>query len=223
MENLFEFFNKNIGDMALSIVAAIYASVSYFFLTRVYKKKEKNKDVKTTKEKEQFFKALYKGLVSSTIVNYEDLKYIYLGVREVSHVDEDTLKKWLYSFIVSIIDQEKMILNIDSEEAKTLDNLGKDKINEFKNIIKEYIKTLEEKSPFSDLPESEKSILNDMLSSLKHNDNDILKKKVNEISILLKSKNEIIEKTVKYNRWSIPLAVVGVILTIFFGVMTFIK
>ncbi|MGR6008448.1 hypothetical protein ACT7CZ_06825 [Bacillus cereus] len=70
---------------------------------------------------------------------------------------------------------------------------------------------------FSEIPQSERGMMNDIFSFLGKNDSEAIRRKLVELSNAIQLRKEELDKIEKLNKWSIPLAVVGLALTIMFG------
>ena len=84
------------------------------------------------------------------------------------------------------------------------------------NLINEELKG----EPFNQLKPEQKRILLNLQNSLKTQDikNGIYN--LNELNDVLRIQNENIEKLEIQNAWSIPLAIIGVVLTLIFGIIS---
>lgn len=162
---------------------------------------------------EKFFKALSAGLENNAISSYEDITNIYEGITRTSIDNSDFkygLKRWLKEYLVALISK--------SLESKPDDT----KINDWKDKITDFIRKNEEVSPYDDIPPAEKNLLIDILAYDDKGDKDAVRRKVDELSVLIKSKNEVLTKIQNTNKYSTILAIVGLILTIFFGILSII-
>jgi hypothetical protein len=95
--------------------------------------------------------------------------------------------------------------------------------NENYNFLKAIIKEETEEKPFSNTPEEERRLLRNINNSIKNNDLKSIKDDLQELNTVISAKNRIYQRTDKINNWSLPCAVIGIILTIIFGVMSFRK
>lgn len=88
-------------------------------------------------------------------------------------------------------------------------------------IMSELVEIVAKKHPFSNLNNNQEWLLetiNGLLENKGESDNYVFKQLATEINSL----NNSIEKGEKQNRISVILSTIGVILTIFFGIMTFV-
>lgn len=86
--------------------------------------------------------------------------------------------------------------------------------NKIKTIL------LEEKKdrPFMDVPEEEKPLMININSCLESGDTETAKFNLKELSSVVIAKHRINKRNEKVNRWSVPLAIIGLALTIIFGI-----
>jgi hypothetical protein len=185
---------------------AVFTSF-YYFLFKIRRKKLYNR-------KEKFFSTLEEGLKSEAINTIDDVINIYKGVSRLDSEDLDYrygLSKQLREFLVNIISNE-----VDN-------SLSNEQIIRWKQMISEIIKKNEEISPYADLPNAERNILSDILIFLEKNDSESIKRKTLELSGLIQARNDDFNRVKNINKWTIPLSIIGFILTILLGVLAFIK
>ena len=95
-------------------------------------------------------------------------------------------------------------------------------VKKTKQQISDFISLNEKNSPFSDLPDTERNILNDLSSFSSNGDNSSVERKIIELSSVIQTRYEEQKKLELQNKWSIPLAIVGLILTIIFGILSYL-
>ncbi len=189
-------------QFAISIFAVTYFITSIFILGRLRERKKQKRD--------KFFNTLLDGLKLDLVKSSDDLVNIYKGVTNLSGENLSYrygLNTWLRQFLVEIIN-EQSVLELSTED-----------IHKFKSKICEFIKNNDEISPFSDLPETERSILNDIGAFLANNDSDSIKRKIKELGSIIQTRYEEHKKLERNNKWSIPLAVIGLILSLVLGII----
>ena len=154
------------------------------------------------------------GLKIGAINTIDDIENVYKGIGVLSTEDLSyryRLSRWLREFMVALISKE-----IDkSIEDKTL--------IEWKEKISSFIQKIEEVSPCSDLPDIERSILTDISTYLKNNDKDAVERKLSELASIIQARNDDLNKIRSTNKWAVPLAVVGMILTVVFGLLSILQ
>ncbi|MCU5695514.1 hypothetical protein OCB06_19145 [Bacillus cereus] len=165
-----------------------------------------------SKEVDKFSNVLLQGLKLGTINNLDDVYNIYKGINDYELVNEN----YRYSLNKSL---RKFLVKIQTEE---FEDIEEEDIKKWKSKVDEFIKKNEELSPFSELPQAERNIMNDILAYLDKNDNESIRRKIMELSNSIQIRKEQIDKIDKQNKWSVPLAVIGLVLTIFFGIASLI-
>jgi len=220
MGDLFNFIdnNKLIQVIATTIITGIYAYfVVHKFVVQknVFKKKENEVSKKVIKKKEKFFESLFQGLKSNIINSISDIENIYQGITNLSSESSNydySMLQWLKEFLVKV-----MLKDFDED-------LSNDTYNELKDKTTIFIKEYEESSPFSNLPEREKNLFNDLLLYLNSDkiNNEHVKTKLKELNSIFQTKVNTLDKLERINKWSVPLSIIGLILTILFGIVSII-
>ena len=183
---------------------------TYIFALSFLLKKVK---AKRLERKNKFIDTFIKGISENTIENSNDLLNVYSGITNLSPEDlnnKQGLNKWLREILAKLVSRE---VGQDMDSAQ---------INKIKQKISEFIATNESISPFADLPDTERNIINDLSSYNKLGDRKSIDRKINELSSVIITRYEQQKKIESLNRWSIPLAVIGAVLTIFFGIMSLV-
>lgn len=190
----------------ITVFTVMYSySVTYLLRRRREKKKE---------EKRSFHKTLVAGLKSGAVSSIDDIINVYKGVTGI-HVDDVSyrygLSRQLRKFLVDLVSGD---LDPDLDDQA---------IVQWKEKITEFIKTNEEISPYADLPSAERSVLSDVAAFLEKNDKDSAKRKLAELGGMIQARHDDIQKIQNVNKYSVPLSVIGMILTITFGLLAIFK
>jgi hypothetical protein len=191
-------------QLLIALAFGLYLVGFYFLLSTKYKRIQKRK--------EDFYNKLNEGLKIGTITSMEDIFNIYKGINDYNLPNDryrNNINTLLRAFIVKLHD--------NSDQKHKDEDLLK-----WKNTISDYIKQNEEASPFADLPDAERNIMNDILMYLE-NDNKVgIKSKTKELAAYIQSKSERITDLEKKYKSSNITAVVGIILTIIFGIASIV-
>jgi len=183
-----------------------YISLYYFIIRRKRKRR--------IERKQKFFKALIEGLKTGSITTIDDVVNIYKGVAGLSSEDLDYrygLSKQLREFLVEIV-------------SKRVDNsLDNEQIVYWKQKISEFIKKNEEISPYADLPTAERNILSDISVFIEKNDPESIKRKMLELAGMIQARNDDLIRVRNINKWAVPLSIIGLVLTIIFGILTLVR
>ncbi len=109
----------------------------------------------------------------------------------------------------------------DSKDKKGQGNLKE--ITPLYEQVKTMILEEQKESPFVSAPEEERRILISLKSSIKNNDQQTTDFYLAELSTVISTRNQMYLKMEATNRWSVPLAIAGVVFTIFFGITTILS
>lgn len=191
-----EFF----ATLAAALLTAIYVYMFTFFVRR---RRLAHED-----RKHRFFQAVRHGLNKHAVGNITDLVNIYRGVN--THAEDELeyrsgLNHWLREFLV-----EELIPKGKAEVT------GQTML-EWKDIITDFISKNDEISPYSDLPQVERNILNDIADSLRRRDTSSVSRKMKELAAAIQARADDLNRLKRSNRWSVGLAIAGLILTVTFG------
>jgi hypothetical protein len=197
-----DLFNLS-GPLAIAVatvVIATYAVAVSKMLNRITERKE-------TEEK-RFLKALSSGIKSGVISEFSDIDNIYKGVRSSigdEEVNRARLAKWLRAYLLQIFENE-----VDERNSEAVKSIKKE--------ITDYINQVEKTSPHVGLPDLERSIVRDIETYLHSDQKDGVSRKVDELVAAIQVREESMKKIENTNKWAVPLSVVGLILTLIFGI-----
>jgi len=191
-------FDKNTILYIVFVVYVIGAGAYFLFARR--KQREK---------RETFFKAIFGAYKEGTLNNKEDLVNLFKGLngeREESEVISG-INRYLRLFLVELRTSYKY-------------RLGEDvKIQPLISFINEQIASNEENQPFSDVPALERNYLKDIKKFVELNETEPAIDKLLDLGSLIQAREESLERLQKSNKWAVPLAVIGLVLTIIFGTL----
>lgn len=203
-------FSKIFNEPLLFLLIITYAlALVGFYYSVVIKTQEKR-----AKRKQEFFNALKEGFKTSSLTTIDDIVDIYKGVSGSGTDDFDYrygLSRQLREFLVELISK------------KMDESLGDETIRDWKVKLSEFIKKNEEMSPYADLPPTERNILNDMTTFIDKNDMESLKRKTSELSGIIQAKHDDLNKVRNLNKWTVPLSIIGLVLTVIFGILALMK
>lgn len=188
---------------AAAVGVAAYALFAKQFLLRVRERR--------MRRQAELHSALAQGLSSGTLESVEDLVNVYKGVHGLGADDVSYragLGRTLREYLVSLVS--------DSSRAP-------DDIKTLMNKVNSVLKQIEAESPFVDLPAAERNLIIDVQRFMEAGDPDAAKGKLQDLAGLVEVRQDALERLQASNRWSIPLAVVGLVLTIVFGVISLVK
>ena len=191
------------------LITVFTVAYSYSVTYLLRRRREKRKE-----EKRNFHRTLLAGLKSGAVSDIEDIINLYKGVTGI-HADDASyrydLSRQLREFLVDLVSGD-----LDDE-------LDDQAVIEWKNKITDFIKTNEETSPYSDLPPAERNVLNDMSVFLQKDDKESARQKLSELGGMIQSRYDDILKLKRVNKYAVPLAVIGMVLTITFGLLAIFR
>lgn len=192
-----------IAAFAGTVVAALYAIAFNHFLTRV-KHRKKLREIKLNN-------TISIGLSTGTLLTVDDFVNVYKGVHSLGADDisyRAGLAKVLREYIVQVVSDNE----IDGAKAKQL-----------KDSASAILARIEAESPFADLPPAERNLLIDVGEFVKANEQQSALRKLEDLAGLIEVRQDSLERVQASNKWSIPLAAVGLVLTIVFGLISIFK
>lgn len=196
-------------SIIIGILFAYVAVVISVFNYLIKQKKEK-----IYKRKQSFFIVLVEGLRNGSITTIDDIVNIYKGISGLGSDDLDYrygLSRQLREFLVEVI--------AGRWSSKIDKSLGDKEILDWKQKISGFIQRNDAISPYADLPAAERNILSDISTFLEKNDLESVKRKTLELAGMIQARNDDLNKIRTINKWTVPLSIIGLILTIIFGVL----
>jgi hypothetical protein len=187
---------------SITIVGAYIALVSRL-LKRIFERR--------SQAKKAFYSALIAGFNSENITSLEDIKNLFKGSSGTSIIEAETgsrFSMWLREFIVDLI-AEKTEVNQSN-------------IGTTKEFLSKALDEHERQSPFANLPELERNILNDVDEFVSASNPDSARRKLQELTTAIVAREEELSSLRSSNKWSVPLAIAGVILTVIFGIVSIV-
>ena len=99
----------------------------------------------------------------------------------------------------------------------------KDNLKQKYDLLKPIIEKEHAEKPFAQVPEDERRLLIALREAICSKKDEAIKYNLNELSSVLSVRNRTYERTLKINRWSVPLAIFGLIASLAFGIISIIK
>lgn len=183
-----------------SIFTVVYALAAQTFLFRARERRR----IRELGQQE----AISKGMLNGTIESIEDLINVYKGINELG-ADDITyragLSKFLRAYLAKIVSS---------------DELTTDQIKELKEKVNAFLKKIDEESPYVDLPAAERNLIIDIQKFITVGDKNSAYTKLEDLAGLIEVRQDGLVRLQNSNKWSIPLAVIGLVLTVVFGVVS---
>lgn len=207
MDVIETFFTER--NLLLSIFTIVFMTIYSFSVKHMLNVTRKRRN----ERKNKFIYTCINGFIDNTIMDIDDIINIYSGITR--HSTEDLT----YKIELNRCLREIIAKLINKEYTKSLSN---EQILSIKDKINSIIKKNEESNPFADLPNPERGIINDISTYNSHGDNKSIERKLKELSSVIITRNEQQKRVEAQNKWSIPLSIIGVILTVLFGIISII-
>lgn len=185
------FLNFPFSGLLLLLLLYLLATLYYFQVV-----------VSSNKERRKSFSLMITAFKQNPNLDNEDILLIYNNFaqntsRNISY------EKYLESFIIYVRSNEKD--------------------NSFVNSIVEHIKPIlnkeKEEQPYSNVEERERLLLLSIDQSIKNNETASVPNNLRNLSLTIQKTQNELKQAKRINRWSIPISVVGIILTIISMVM----
>jgi hypothetical protein len=193
-------------------IVVIIATVTYFVLIAYWFYREQQRN---TGEQRKFFKVMTEAFISNSLNTNQDLINLYKGVCKLSPEDlsyRSGLTRWLREFIVDLYDR------------KYIYSLKVDQVTHLTERVSEYIASNETASPYADLPDVERNIINDIaaLCSVLDRKDEALRK-LGELASVIQIREDGLTKLRNANRWAVRFTVTGAVLVGIFGFVSLFK
>lgn len=187
-----------------SLAVAIGTFFGFFFIKILKEQKEK----RIEKEK-SFVNTMILAIQNNNIKDEEDVTTIFRGVLEIENLN------FSKSHLIFLL--EKVILNLYKQEQ---DNKLQERMAFFKSILSKMKTELLEHEPFTGLPKVEKTLMTDILEFGKTQQEKLFINKLQDLSQVIKTRYEENQKLEETNKWSVPLSIIGILVSIGFGLYT---
>jgi hypothetical protein len=87
-------------------------------------------------------------------------------------------------------------------------------------LVKDILEVENQEKPFSDVPEEERRILQALRVSIESNNEESANENLEDLRLLIATRYKTYVRNSRLNRWSVPLAVFGLLATLIFGFMS---
>jgi len=188
---------------AILIAAVTYTTVFMLYLRGLR--------LRRLNSKNRFFIALIEGFKNGSIATLDDVVDVYRG----SHTQDLAGPTYRYGLGRHL--RECMVKLITKELDPTLDD---ETICRWKERISGFIRLNEERSPYEELPPTERNLLGDVSEFIQHGNVDGVVRKLHELRGILLAKTDELNRTRGVNRWSVPLSIIGMVFTVVFGLLS---
>jgi len=196
----FEQFGRGVFVQALTAMfSVVYITFFAYFIIRTRKRRE-------TRE-QHLLTAVTTGLVNGQVEGVDDLVNLYRGVTNSN--DDDVSYK---AAVTRILRRLLVSLASDPQTGHSQHAL--------KVKIKGLLQRIEAETPFAGLPTAERNLILDARRFIEGEELVAASQKVDDLANLIEARQDAYEKLQTANKWSVPLAVIGLVLTVVFGIMS---
>jgi hypothetical protein len=86
-------------------------------------------------------------------------------------------------------------------------------------LIKDIIASENADKPYADIPKEERRLLIAMRDAIEHEDKGAMSFNLNELSSVISTSSRVYERVLKANRWTRLLAILAIVVAVFFGML----
>lgn len=181
-----------------TLLMAVYLIVALLVLLIATRKKAERFD--------RFCVTMTRGLETGKIAKLQDCIDISRGIS--GPIDDAQLTarvtQWLRQYLVKLISDQVSV----SQSFKS--GTAKDQISSF-------IREIEKSDPYARLPQAERGLVTDISRAIEEDNSVLAQSKAHDLAGLIEARAEHSAKLERSNRWSIPLAVIGLVVSVAFG------
>jgi hypothetical protein len=178
----------------------VYSSLALFYLTRVRRRRAEREF--------RLLRSISTGLSNGQVESVDDLVNVYRGITNTT-TDDGVSYKAAVSRVL-----RRILVSLASDPEPS----GQKQQLKFK--IKTLLAHIESQTPFADLPVAERNLIIDARRFIEGNELQAAKQKVEDLANLIEARQDAYEKLQSANKWAVPLAAIGLVLTVVFGVMS---
>ena len=185
-------------------VVLVYLATGVLYFARLQKRR--------LERLTRFRGALKNGFENPTIEKLEDLINVYKGIYALAGED-DSYK----SDLARQLRRQIAALAVGGTEIQD------SAVGALKRTLTDYLHQIEAENPYAGLPSAERTVLQDIKEMIRVRAFDGAFRKLDDLAGLVQVRQDSLDKLTSLNRWSTPLAVIGLILTVVFGLMSLKK
>ncbi|MCM5530267.1 hypothetical protein [Parasegetibacter sp. NRK P23] len=194
-------------DIILTLLTVLAAFLGLLAMLRILLKLRRP----NVKLNTDFFEQLDKKFDLRLVNNKEDITTLADSFRR-EHLATYELTRLLEDYL-------RYLINKASNSEGDIKQSYVDRHQKANQILKEE----KEEKPYDELPIEERRIFRAINSSVKTGEKEDVLNSLEDLRILISTKSKIYQQSNTINKFSIPLAVIGLILTIYFGIKSLPK
>ena len=173
-----------------------------------------------TRQKKKMFKSLENILLSyynknNTRACFKEINLIFKHI-----IDRNEELKRNYASVDFLL--EKYLIELNAQNKKVV-NVNIQDINNLKAYILQLIDEFKKKNPMEQVKGANFVLFNDIIQYFHHNESDKFDEAINQLAIEMKNLQDGLFEKEKNSKRQDVLTIVGLVLSVLFGIMTFIQ
>lgn len=173
-----------------------------------------------TRQKKKMFKSLENILLSyynknDTTACFKEINLIFKHI-----IDRNEELKRNYVSVDFLL--EKYLIELNAQNKKVV-NVNIQDINNLKAYILQLIDEFKKKNPMEQVKRANFVLFNDIIQYFHHNESDKFDEAINQLAIEMKNLQDTLFEKEKNSKRQDVLTIVGLVLSVLFGIMTFIQ
>ena len=197
-----------IGVLVIAILYLIW-EINFCLNTVIY-----------TRQKKKMFKSLENILLSyynknDTTACFKEINLIFKHI-----IDRNEELKRNYVSVDFLL--EKYLIELNAQNKKVV-NVNIQDINNLKAYILQLIDEFKKKNPMEQVKGANFVLFNDIIQYFHHNESDKFDEAINQLAIEMKNLQDTLFEKEKNSKRQDVLTIVGLVLSVLFGIMTFIQ
>jgi len=198
-----------LNSSSLAIVISVGFIIFVAAIQALFTYKREKRGIKNT-DKEKFFLALDSKFELNLINGRDDILILLNSIaREFDQ---------LYSIAPILEDYITNHFDIISKEK----DVGKysSELKERYTLLKKIISEENQDKPFKSAPDEERRLLVALRDGIQNDDTQSMQFNLDELNSVISARTKIYQRANLLNRWSVPMAILGLIMTILFGILS---
>lgn len=197
-----------LGVLVIAILCLIW-EINFCLNTVIY-----------TRQKKKMFKSLENILLSyytknDTTACFKEINLIFKHI-----IDRNEELKRNYASVDFLL--EKYLIELNAQNKKVV-NVNIQDINNLKAYILQLIDEFKKKNPMEQVKGANLVLFNDIIQYFHHNESDKFDEAINQLAIEMKNLQDTLFEKEKNSKKQDVLTIVGLVLSVLFGIMTFIQ
>ena len=197
-----------LGVLVIAILCLIW-EINFCLNTVIY-----------TRQKKKMFKSLENILLcyynkNDTTACFKEINLIFKHI-----IDRNEELKRNYASVDFLL--EKYLIELNAQNKKVV-NVNIQDINNLKAYILQLIDEFKKKNPMEQVKGANFVLFNDIIQYFHHNESDKFDEAINQLAIEMKNLQDTLFEKEKNSKKQDVLTIVGLVLSVLFGIMTFIQ